>query len=175
MFKVFSLLLLAVFVNGATLTISQGEIQAHTEVFGDSTINPSSKNVLSQLTMDEDNVESIKGMVTLSTASLQSDNKSRDEHMYELLETQKYPFISFKFTDMKKEGDNYLIKGDLSLNGVTKAIESKAQIDNTDNTLDIKGGFSLNLTDYNMEPPTLIFVTVRDQVDINYTLHYTKK
>jgi hypothetical protein len=34
----------------------------------------------------------------------------------------------------------------------------------------LTGGFSFNLTDFNLEPPIMLFLTVRNQIDISYNI-----
>ena len=45
MFRLLLILGLAIFANANSLTVQNGQIKAHTEVFGDSEINPTTKNV----------------------------------------------------------------------------------------------------------------------------------
>ncbi|XPV68632.1 MAG: YceI family protein [Halarcobacter sp.] len=167
------LLLLGSFALANSLVLQDGKIQAHTEVFGDSTINPASTNIESDLTM-EDTLESIKGNISIKALSFVSDNKDRDEHMYKVLNSELNPTITFKLTSIVKQKDGYKLSGLLTLNGVSKKIDTLASIYDTNNTISFSGNFSILLTDFNMEPPTMFFLTVRDLIDIKYSLIYNK-
>jgi polyisoprenoid-binding protein YceI len=169
MFKLLVILSLALFVNANNLTVQNGEIKAHTEVFGDSEINPTTKNVKADLTI-ENSIESIKGKIYFETLTLISDKKSRDEHMYELLQVEKFKTISFDIRSITKNETDYEIKGALTLNGVTKNIKAKIIINQQNNQISLNGGFSFNLTDFNLEPPKMMFLTVRNQIDITYNI-----
>ena len=169
MFKLLVILSLALFVNANSLTVQNGEIKAHTEVFGDSEINPTTKNVKADLTI-ENSIESIKGKIYFETLTLISDKKSRDEHMYELLQVEKFKTISFDIRSITKNETDYEIKGALTLNGVTKNIKAKIIINQQNNQISLNGGFSFNLTDFNLEPPKMVFLTVRNQIDITYNI-----
>lgn len=169
MFKLLVILSLALFANANNLTVQNGEIKAHTEVFGDSEINPTTKNVKADLTI-ENSIESIKGKIYFETLTLISDKKSRDEHMYELLQVEKFKTISFDIRSITKNETDYEIKGALTLNGVTKNIKAKIIINQQNNQISLNGGFSFNLTDFNLEPPTMMFLTVRNQIDITYNI-----
>jgi polyisoprenoid-binding protein YceI len=173
MYKLILAALVAVFVNAGTFKFSNGKIEAHTEVFGDSNINPNSQYLQSQLTM-EDSIESLQGNIVMNTLSLHSDNNDRDKHMYETLKSETYPTISVTITSIEKFEDKYKIHANLMLNGVEKPIESLAQIVQEGDHLILKGAFSITLTTFGLEPPTLIFLTVRDQIDINYNLFYLR-
>ena len=169
MFKLLVILSLALFVNANNLTVQNGEIKAHTEVFGDSEINPTTKNVKADLTI-ENSIESIKGKIYFETLTLISDKKSRDEHMYELLQIEKFKTISFDIKNITKNETDYEIKGALTLNGVTKNTKAKIIINQQNNQISLNGGFSFNLTDFDLEPPKMVFLTVRNQIDITYNI-----
>lgn len=169
MYKLLVILILALGVSANTLNIQKGEIIGHTEVFGDSQINPTTKDVKADLTMN-DSIESIKGKIYFDTISLISDKKTRDEHMYELLKAEKFKTISFDIKSITKTDVDYEIKGVLTLNGVSKNIKAKISINQQNNQILLTGGFSFNLTDFSLEPPTMMFVTVRNQIDISYNI-----
>lgn len=169
MFKLLIILSLALFANASSLVVQKGEIKAHTEVFGDSGIDPTTKDVKADLTM-ENAIESIKGKIYFETLTLISDKKGRDEHMYQLLKVEQYKTISFDIKSITKNENDYEIKGALTLNGVTKNIKAKIAINQQNNQVSLTGGFSFNLTDFNLEPPTMMFLTVRNQIDISYNI-----
>lgn len=169
MYKVALFLILSLGAFANDLSIVKGEIKAHTEVFGDSEINPQTTHIKSLLTID-DKIESIKGEVFFETLSLVSSKKDRDEHMYKLLDSEVHKVISFTIKNIVKNDTNYDINGVISLNGVKKEITVKSDINEQNNQIVMVGGFSFNLTDFNLEPPTLLFLTVRNQIDINYNI-----
>ncbi len=169
MFKLLIVLSLVLFANASNLSVQKGEIIAHTEVFGDSEINPTTKDVKADLTMN-DTIESIKGKIYFDTISLISDKKTRDEHMYELLQAEKFKTITFDIKSIVKTDVDYEIKGVLTLNGVQRNIKAKISINKQNNQLLLTGGFSFNLTDFSLEPPTMMFLTVRNQTDISYNI-----
>ena len=169
MFKLLIVLSLVLFANASNLSVQKGEIIAHTEVFGDSEINPTTKDVKADLTMN-DTIESIKGKIYFDTISLISDKKTRDEHMYELLQAEKFKTITFDIKRIIKTDVDYEIKGVLTLNGVQKNIKAKISINKQNNQLLLTGGFSFNLTDFSLEPPTMMFLTVRNRIDISYNI-----
>ncbi|WP_428023222.1 YceI family protein [Arcobacter sp.] len=172
MFKLVLVLLFALFANAGELKLLDGKIQAHTEVFGDNTIDPETKDIITKVEKG-DSIESIKGEFTINSSSLVSDNKDRDKHMYEVLKSSLVPTISFNITSIEKVDDKYKINGDLKMNNQTKQISSLASIAEGDN-LSMKGDFSINLTDFGLEPPTMFFLTVRNQIDIKYTFNFVK-
>lgn len=81
-------------------------------------------------TFDEANPAADKVNVTLNTASLDTNHAERDKHIRsaDFLNTAKYPQATFASTAVKKEGQDYKITGDLTLNGVTKPITLDAKL-----------------------------------------------
>lgn len=168
--KLLSISLLAFSLYGANLSVANGKIEAHTEVFGDSAINPTSTNVKANLSFDG-TIESLRGVVSIDTKSLISTNTERDTHMYETLEADKYNSISFDIKAIQKDGVDYNIIGELKLCSVTKPIKAKATITKlSDSKLNINSIFAINMSDFGVKPPKLLFLTVRDRVDLNVSL-----
>lgn len=170
-------LLMASLLCGAAyakeLHFKEGFIQAQTEILGDSNIAPKSSHIMTKLVMEE-GVESLKGDISLELLNLKSENEKRDAHMYETLHVKEHPSTSFKLKEVKKEADGYHLLGVLTLNNQTKDIDTKADISDQEALLQLKGGFSIKMTDFGIEPPTLLFLSVRDEIVISYDLSLTK-
>ncbi len=63
--------------------------------------------------------------VTIQTASIDTQNTRRDDHLKseDFFEVESYPTITFKSKSIEKTGDNtFRINGDLSMHGVTKPV-----------------------------------------------------
>lgn len=73
---------------------------------------------------DSENIANSKINVTIDTASVSSNHAERDKHLRsdDFLNVKKHPKASFKSTSISGSGDNLTIKGDFTLNGVTKPI-----------------------------------------------------
>lgn len=173
MFKLVFILLFALIANATELQLLDGKIQAHTEVFGDSTIDPQTTSVLAKVKKD-DSIESLRGEFTIDAITLVSDNKDRDKHMYEVLKVVQSPTITFYIASIEKIKDKYKINGILKMNHIRRNISSIATINESDKTFSINGDFSIKLTDFKLEPPTMFFLTVRDQIDIKYNFNFKK-
>jgi len=61
---------------------------------------------------------------TAKTASIDTDNDRRDNHLRseDFFHAEKYPELSFK-GNLVKKGNKYTLKGNLTMHGVTKAVE----------------------------------------------------
>lgn len=160
-------LVLAVSLSAGSLSFDSGFIKAHTEVFGDSTIDPMFKKATSKLSM-EDKAESLRGVIEVNMADFFSDNKKRDDHMQEALESASFPKASFEIKEVvAKGGDKYTLKGALSLHGVTKPFSFDGTVNESNGKVRIVAKSSLKMTDYGIKPIKMMFLTVRDQVDLS--------
>ncbi len=167
---IFSLSVATVMLYASQLHIVEGEIDAHTEVFGDSSINPSVKKIHSDLRIENNDPTTLKGRIWFSISDFRSDNSERDEHMGEMFEQKKYPYIALDIEQVSKEDKNYTIKGTLQMHGTKKSVVIPAEITKKDDTWHIVSYFHVKVSDYGMEPPQLLFLSVRDRVDVHADL-----
>ena len=153
-------------VYAGNLSFESGMIKAHTEVFGDSTIDPVFKKATSNLSMG-DSITSLKGTMEVSIADFISDNKKRDEHMYETMDNDKFPKASFEIKEViVKGGDNVTLKGVMSIHGVSKPFSFEGSVSEEGSKVRIRAKSSMKMSDYGITPPKMVFLTVRDQVDL---------
>jgi polyisoprenoid-binding protein YceI len=72
--------------------------------------------------------------VTIATASVQSDNAARDDHIgsAELFDVESYPTATFRSTSVDWSGDRGMVHGDRTIHGVTRnvplAVTSEGQV-----------------------------------------------
>ena len=62
---------------------------------------------------------------SVDLASIGTNNEQRDAHIRsaDFFEVEKYPTMTFNSTSVRADGEGYLLAGDLSLHGVTRAVE----------------------------------------------------
>jgi polyisoprenoid-binding protein YceI len=159
-------LVLSASLTAGNLSFVSGNITGHTEVFGDNTIDPMSKKATSHLSMDA-SPATLKGAMEVSLSDLFSDNKKRDEHMQEALESSSFPKAIFDLKEtVAKSGDAYTLKGTMTLHGVSKPMSFEGTITEEGSKVHIKAASVLKMTDYGIKPIKMMFLTVRDQVDV---------
>lgn len=69
--------------------------------------------------------------VNIKASSIDTHNEKRDGHLRsaDFFDTEKFPEATFRSSSFKKTGkDTYVIKGDLTIRGVTKSVELKAKL-----------------------------------------------
>ncbi|MDD5406316.1 MAG: YceI family protein [Sulfurovaceae bacterium] len=161
-----NLVFLLTCANGATLSFESGIIRAHTEVFGDNSIDPAFHKATSQLTIAND-ISSMRGIISVSIKNFVSDNDERDSHMREAMEENLFPKASFNVKEvLANGGDNYTLKGDMTIHGVTKPMTFASTISQNGNNIHIKAKQSMKMSTFGIKPPKLLMLTVRDQVDL---------
>lgn len=62
---------------------------------------------------------------TINTASFNSRDEGRDAHVRsaDFLDVENFPTITFSSTNVKPDGDDWLVSGDLTIKGVTRAVD----------------------------------------------------
>jgi polyisoprenoid-binding protein YceI len=129
-----------------------------------------------------DNSGSLAGLSALSFSvpaeSLKSEHKAMDKNTYKALNTNKYGTISFtvEAVGLKPAGNSgYILtaKGKLTISGVTKDILLTANgVINPDKSITYNGSYKLKMTDYNVDPPSIMFGAIKtgDNVVVKFNL-----
>jgi len=161
-------ILLAASAFAGNLAFESGSIKAHTEVFGDSTIDPTAKKAISHLSMDAAPA-TLRGTIEVSMSDLVSDNKKRDTNMQETLESSTFPKAVFEVKEVvAKGGDNVTLKGAMSMHGITKPMVFEGTLSEEASKVRIKAKSTMKMSDFGITPPKMAFlIVVRDQVDLN--------
>ena len=92
---------------------------------------------------------------TIQVASIDTNNDQRDNHLRssDFFDAASHPTITFRSTGLSMMGDGYVLKGDFTIRGVTKAIEMPITItgpvDFGDNTvIGVSGSFNIDRHDF---------------------------
>ena len=97
--------------------------------------------------------------VTINAASVTTGNEQRDGHLKtpDFFDVENYPQITFVSTNVERDGSEWSITGDLTINGVTKSVtvpfeETGSAKDPFGNTrVGFEGGVTLDRTDWNLK------------------------
>lgn len=113
-----------------SLDPAHSEIQFKVKHLVISTVTGSFGEFTGEATTPEDTFEGGEIAIKINAASINTNNEQRDGHLRsaEFFETDGHPEISIKTTTIKQvDGDEYSIVADVTLKGVTKAIEFKGE------------------------------------------------
>ncbi len=111
------------------------------------------------LVLDLDNLTQIKGTVTVSVASMETGNTTRDEHLRSetWLNAAAHPSITYAIESAevlseKRKGPigifELKVKGTFTLHGVSKPLEATATLKVKDNKYKVMSSFQIALADY---------------------------
>ena len=123
--------------------------------------------------------------MTVETASITTDLEMRDKHLRseDLFNVEKFPTMTFKSTSLKKKKKNqYVMKGNLTLRGITKEISLEVTMngpvenpnkDAKNTQLGIKALGKIKRSDFNLgsKLPTAF---VGDEIQIRVTGEFNK-
>lgn len=111
--------------------------------------------------------------VSVDLRTLKSDNAARDQHMHEkLLEVVRFPSATFEASEFRptpradKENGEGVLSGTLKLHGVERAVSIPVRYTLNGTTLQGEGNLLVKLSDFDMSPPRLLGLKVRDQVTV---------
>ena len=96
-----------------------------------------------------------EGNIELSTGSIYDGNT----------EIFNYGLVNENFMDI-------IIKGQLTIKGVTKDIIATGKIKKIKNDLNLISSFSIKLSDFNIEIPKVVFMKIDEVVKINLNYNY---
>ncbi|MCK0145368.1 YceI family protein [Arenibacter sp. F26102] len=120
------------------------------------------------------NFETGKVAFKVPVTSIKTDKDKRDEHMYELLEAKKNPDVVFTgkliddFDFDKKGNQSVPVKGGFTLAGTTRQITIPLDLELvSEGTIQLKASWSLLITDYGLERPSIAFIQVNDEHDLS--------
>ncbi len=113
-----------------------------------STVSGFFKSFEGTLESESENFEDANISFSLNIDSIDTNQSQRDEHLKsaEFFDAAQYPTIDFKSTSFKKTGgDDYELKGDLTIKGITKPVTLEAEYGGSTNDFygNTKAGFEV--------------------------------
>ena len=100
-----------------------------------------------------------------------------DKNAYDALKTKEHKDITFHSTNVNVSGDKITATGDLTIAG-TKKNTSIDAVCTVQSNGDIKctGSKKIKCTEYNIDPPTAMFGTIKtgDDLEIVFDVTFTK-
>lgn len=132
-----------------------------------------SENLVGLINLDDSSIDFYLDLETLDTG-----NGKRDKDMLLTLDVEKYPFGEFfgKMTsdfdiDLQQEQD-VTVEGVFKIHGNEQDVVISGTLTPEGNTVKLTAGWILKLEDYEIEPPSLLFIKVdqEQEIEINAVL-----
>lgn len=108
--------------------------------------------------------------VIADIASFDSGIPQRDRDALKILETKRFPTVSFVSENITPNGENLSVNGTLTFHGVSREVTFETTQKMVGKQLKIKGAFSVKLTDYNLKPPGSFLLKTDDNIDLKFSL-----
>lgn len=161
-------LLLALPLIATDLELKSGSVAAHTEMLMDSTIDPVNNSLQADISIENNDITTIKGKFWVEMTLFKSDKSDRDESMYKEIQADKFKSATYTIGSVTKiDGENsYKIDGKLNFLGQEKPLSANAKITTIDGSLVIEAKTMILMSDFGLKMPCMMFMCVRDQVDL---------
>jgi polyisoprenoid-binding protein YceI len=78
---------------------------------------------------DEEDPTRSKLSVRIDAASIDTRDEKRDAHLRspDFFDVEKFPALTFASTKVERDGDEFVVTGDLTIHGVTRAVQLKVE------------------------------------------------
>ena len=146
----------------------QGQVEffSYTKVENIKAINNQAQSVF-DITTSEIGVRMLMRAFVFKKALMQ-------EHFNEsYIESDIYPKCSFegKIMDLERplpEVQTKLIKGNVTIHGVSKELEIKAKIENNQDKVSFSGTFNLQVSDFKIKIPPIVAGNISKTIEVNF-------
>lgn len=117
----------------------------------------------------DEGAKTLEAKVIINLTGWDSGSALREKHTAAMFETDKFPKATFAGTAASGAGGgtNVTFKGTLELHGVKRPLDVPGALRIEKDAIVFQGDFVLRLTDYGMTRPSLLGVTVGNEVKVH--------
>lgn len=132
-------------------------------------------NFTGELRVSEGQLAGAGNKIVIDMNSTWSDNGKLTGHLKsaDFFHVQQFPTATFVSTAVEKKTTNFMVTGNLTLHGVTKQIAFPAQIQVSDQAIDLTSQFVLNRFDFEIKYPGKANDLIRKEVVMRLKLKAT--
>jgi polyisoprenoid-binding protein YceI len=132
-------------------------------------------NFTGELRVAEGKLVNSGNRIVIDMSSTWSDNDRLTGHLKspDFFNAAQFPKAEFVSTTVEKKTTNYMVSGNLTLHGVTKQISFPAQIQVSDQAVDVNAQFVLNRFDFEIKYPGKANDLIRKEVVIRFNIKAT--
>jgi len=110
--------------------------------------------------------------MSIPATSLKSGKEAMDKNIYKALKTDQYPEIVYRLKSHTIHNGAITTKGELTIAGVTKSVETKVTQKEAGKHIKIDGEVKLKMSDFNIKPPEFLFGAFKTGDEITITFHF---
>jgi len=118
-------------------------------------------------------IKTVTAQVDVTT--FDSGNSNRDSHAMEVIDALTYPDVEFTSTSIVQKDDSLFVTGKLTFHGVTKEITMAGTAQWQSNRLDVFGAFTIGLTEFKVDRPSLLMIPVEDKLSFTLAAAFSWK
>lgn len=140
-------------------------------------------NEVEDMSIDKLTPEVFSSMkMTMPVEDIDSDSRRLNSNLHEYLLEDDHPNITFELieiTDIEVNGDTAIITAEVVINAAgvdhTTSMTVNATM-NSDSSITFSGSKELLMTNFDIEPPTAVFGTIRarDEMEIRFNVTFSK-
>ena len=98
-----------------------------------------------------------------------------DKKTYQALKSEDHPIITYRAQNFRVEKNTIIANGLVTVAGVSKELPVQAtyQFDSDTKQLTLQGKATLNMSDFNVRPPTALMGSIKtgDEITIKFNLY----
>tara|TARA_B100000989_G_scaffold211360_1_gene160432 strand:+ start:644 stop:1165 length:522 start_codon:yes stop_codon:yes gene_type:complete len=127
-------------------------------------------NISGLVNVEDENIVNIG--VIAKVSDFKSGNSSLDSNALRVLEAFQFPNIIFKSINIENLDNKVQIDGLIEFHGIEKSISVLANLNKIDNMFQLNGKFTINLSDFSIDRPSLLLRKIDEDIYINFSLFY---
>ena len=108
--------------------------------------------------------------VIAKVKDFKSGNSSLDSNSYRVLNALRIPNIVFRSKETVDSLDVVNVSGTISFHGIEKDLNVLLDKSTENNNISLTGKFIINLSDFNIERPSLLLQKINNEIDIDIKL-----
>jgi polyisoprenoid-binding protein YceI len=128
----------------------------------------SSRHLTGRISLADSTVDFYLDLSTLDTG-----NNKRDKDMRETLKVDDYPFAEFfgkllsRFDTGIDSAQSVTVAGEFTIHNVSRQLKLNGTLQKVQKGLKVEADWTLNMTDFNIRPPGILFYRVDEDIDIH--------
>lgn len=171
-------------INGQSFELKDSD--SYLSIFGTSTLHDweiKAETLNGSMSIESSNEEFTISKLSFSVTveGLKSGKSAMDNNTYKALEKSAFPTILYALDKLEitgKTGDIFQLNttGELSIAGTKKKLVMPVNATITKAKISYQGEVTFNMTDYNIEPPTALFGSIKtgDEITIKYNVTFIR-
>ena len=128
------------------------------------------KNISGLIQLENETISNIG--VIAKVSDFRSGNSNLDSNSLRVLDALKFPNVIFRSTSINQEDGQIKIDGKMNFHGIEKDINISAKVVQLDGSIQLSGKFSVSLTEFLVDRPSLLTMKVDDEINLEFELYF---